>query len=148
MKVQESTDSFPKKRKGNGKSTFPVLVDEKSSLADLVEDSWYFFKLLKIETDFLRKAVAEWPEDRQYIAGIKTSKMITVINDCSERGVKLDTDFRPSTSVQKNFENTLQLVEKSRCKRPNLRKRTHSLFIQVVINFAYCFWNVKFQFQH
>ena len=81
----------------------------------------------KIETDFLEKPVEEWSEDPQFIAGkTKNAKIINVVNDCSEREIKLATDFRSSTNAQTNFENTLQLVEKSRSSRPNLRKRSHT----------------------
>ena len=125
LKVEESADTFLKNRKGNGKPIFPQCVDEISSLGDLTrEDSWYFFMLLKIETDFLKKPVEEQSEDSQFIAGKTNAKIITVVNDCSERGIKLATDFHSSANAQNNFENTLQLVEKSRSSRPNLQKRS------------------------
>ena len=102
-------------------------MDENSSLGDLTgEDSWYFFTLLKIKADFLKKPVEEWSQDPQFIAGKANANIITVVNDCSERGIKLATDFRSSANAQNNFENTLQLVEKSRSSRPNLRKRSHT----------------------
>ena len=126
LKVDESADTFPKNRKGNGKPIFPQCVDENCSLGDLIEDSWYFFTLLKIETDFLKKPVEEWSEDPQFIAGKTNAKIITVVNNCSEQGIKLATDFRSSANAQNNFENILQLVEKSRSSRPNLRKRSHT----------------------
>ena len=126
LKVEESADTFPKNRKGNRKPIFPQCVDENSSLEDLTgEDTWYFFTLLKIETDFLKKPVEEWSEDPQFI-----TKIITVVNDCSERGINLATDFHSSANAQNNFENTLQLVEKSRSSRPNLQKRSHTKLIK------------------
>ena len=45
--------AVPKKRRGKPK--LPEKVNEESSLADLTEDSWYFFRLLNIGTDFLQK---------------------------------------------------------------------------------------------
>ena len=51
----------------------------------------------------MRKDVAEWPEDWQYKAGIKTCKIIADINDCSEQGVKLAADFRPSPNPTENL---------------------------------------------
>ena len=127
MKEEESADTFPQNRKGNGKPSFPHCVDENSSLGDLTgEDSWYFFTLLKIETDFLKKPVEEWSDDPQFIAGKTNAKIITVVNDCSERGIKLATDFCSSANAQNNFKNTLQLIEKSRSSRLNLRKRSHT----------------------
>ena len=82
-------------------------MDENSSLGDLTEDSWYFFTLLKIERDFLKKPVEEWFEDPRFIAGKTNAKIITVNNDCSEQGIKLATDFHSSANAQNNFENTL-----------------------------------------
>ena len=102
-------------------------MDENSSLGDLTgEHSWYFFTLLKIEIDFSKKPVEEWSKDSQFIVGKTNAKIITVANDCSERGIKLATDFRSSANAQNNFENTLQLVEKRRFSRPKLQKRSHT----------------------
>ena len=105
LKVEEYADTSPKNRKENEKPIFSQCVDENSSLGDLTgEDSWYFFTLLKIETDFLKKPVEEWSEDPQFIAGKTNPKIITVVNDCSEQGIKLATDFRSSANAQNNFE--------------------------------------------
>lgn len=127
LKTEESSTSIPKKRKGNGKPSFPPLVNQDTSLADLTgEDSWYYFKLLSIETEFKKKDVEDWPHDEQYLSGKNKSKMLTVVNDCAERGVKLAADFISTVKAQSNFANTVQVVENSRCSRPNLRKRPHT----------------------
>ena len=127
LKTKVSDVSVPKKRKGNGKPIFPADVNENSSLADLTgEDSWYFFQLMEIETGFLLKDVEEWSHDEQYLAAKKQASMITVVNDCAERGIKLATDLQTSAQFQKNFESNLQVVEKSRSSQPNLRKRPPS----------------------
>ena len=53
--------------------------------------------------------------------------MITVVDDSSERGVKsLATDFQSSATFIKNFDGNLQVIGKSRLRRPNLRKRPHT----------------------
>ena len=54
----------------------------------------------------------------------KQANILTVINDYSERKIKsLATDFPSSATFFKNFESNLQVIEKSRLSRPNLRKR-------------------------
>ena len=108
LKVEESANTFPKNRKGNRKPILPQCVDENSLLGDLTDDSWHFFMLLKIETDFLKKPVEKWSEDPQFIAGKTNAKITAVVNDCSEREIKLATDFCSSANAQNNFENTLQ----------------------------------------
>ena len=50
-------------------------------------------------------------------------KAVNVVNDAAERGVKLSTDFLSAARLEEQYQNVLQVVEKERKKRPNLRKR-------------------------
>ena len=85
--------------KEKGKPKFPEEVNEEPSLADLTKDFWYFFRLLNIETDFLQNDVKDWSLDIEYLKRKKRANMITVVNDCSERGIKSSaTDFQSSAT--------------------------------------------------
>ena len=71
------------------KGKWKIEVSKRST-----EDSWHFFRLLNMETDFLQKDEKDWSLDEEYLKRKKRANMITVVNDCPERGTKsLATDF-------------------------------------------------------
>ena len=56
-------------------------------------DFWYSFKVLKIDTAFLTLPVDEWDENECFKGACKLINNIHVVNDSTERGVKLVSHF-------------------------------------------------------
>ena len=109
---------------GFGKPHFPSNITQSTMLADFVaHDSWFIFNLLCLDTDFLIKEVSEWENLSSYLSSKMKINAVNVINDCAERGVKLSADFTCAAKSEEHFQNVLQVVERDRKERPNLRKR-------------------------
>ena len=80
---------------GFGKPVFPN-INAAIKVEDLVsQDSWQFFKHMKINPTFLTKPVVSWMEDMKYVQGKGKVDALKVMNDSAERGVKLADDFLP-----------------------------------------------------
>ena len=102
----------------------PAQCTESTGLSDLVtEDSWYTMGLHQIDTTFLEEPVDSWSELPAYQASLANINSLNVINDCTERGVKLSSDFLSAARSEDHYQNVLQVVEEDRRSRPNLRKR-------------------------
>ena len=71
---------------------------------------------------FLELPVEEWSTNSDFIFSKAIIEGISVVNDCSERAVKLTSDFQSSSKTEEKFQDVLQVVEKDRKRRPNLRK--------------------------
>ena len=107
----------------------PNVVDVKShtKLSNLInEDSCFFFKALKLDsqTDFLAKDVTEWDDNPYFIACHNVVRMLKVVNDAAERGVKLGYDYLPLAKGEERYQNVLQTVECSYKQCPDLRRKT------------------------
>ena len=108
---------------GFGKPHFPNGITVSTSLADLVTcHSWFIFRLLCLDSDFLTKEVTEWINMPSYLTSKAKINAVNAINDCAERGVKLSADFACAARSEEHFQNVLQVVETDRKERPNLRK--------------------------
>lgn len=121
-----NSQNIPRDRFGTGfgKPHFPREINESSTLADFVTyDSWFIFRLVGLNSDFLDKEVTEWIKLPSYLSSKVNIGAINVINDCAERGVKLSSDFIDVAKSEDHFQNVLQVVERDRKERPNLRKR-------------------------
>lgn len=66
-----------------------------------------FFKRFSIPTDFLCKDPEEWNNDPSYILGLNIVSTLHVVNDCSERAVKLMEDYN---NILSRNENEKQLI--------------------------------------
>ncbi|XP_063615336.1 uncharacterized protein LOC134788372 [Penaeus indicus] len=120
----DDTDSLPRNRFGTGfgKPKFPEDINENTTLADIVtEDSWYIFKLLDLNPDFLSKGVDDWETSDSYITSKSHVSSINVTNDCAERAVKLSADYASAARKEDNYQNILHVVESDRKCTPNLR---------------------------
>ena len=107
---------------GFGKPVFPN-INAAIKVEDLVsQDSWQFFKHMKINPTFLTKPVDSWMEDTNYVQGKEKVDALKVVNDSAERGVKLANDFLPSARLEENYQNVLQVVENDRTRIPYQRK--------------------------
>lgn len=115
---------------GFGKPKFPATVTLTTTLADFASiDSWYTFTLLQLNAEFMTEKVANWPNSDAYHTSLCNLQSLNVVNDCAERGVKLSSDFLSSARKEEHYHNVLQVVEKDRKEKPNLRKRKgHSEF--------------------
>ena len=115
------------KRKGTGfgKPIFPEVTTESNcDLSDFAgSDCWAFFRILRINPEFLHLPVNEWVSNQAFLHGKEVVAALCVVNDAAERGVKLCHDFLGSSKKESNLQNVLQVVENSRGRLPNQRKR-------------------------
>ena len=106
----------------------PSLPPVPSSIAEadlsvfVGPDSWRFFDITTIRSSFLEKPVEQWPMDPDFIRGKAIVDSFSVVNDASERSVKLTGDFLNSAKKEEIFQNILQVVEDARKSAPNQRK--------------------------
>ena len=87
---------------GYGKPSFTVLPKE--AIVDLAKfaykDGFMFFKILKLDTAFLRTPVSEWPGKQSYLSAMEVVRHLCVVNDSAERGVTLCHDFLQVTTQE------------------------------------------------
>lgn len=118
--------SLPRERFGSsfGKPKFPENIDAKTCLSDLVGiDSWFIFRLMDLESDFLNSPVKSWLSNESYVKSRNSVLKLNVVNDFAERSVKLSTDFIDSAKIEERYQAVLQVVEQNRKDRPNIRKK-------------------------
>lgn len=94
----ETLASLPLERYGSdyGKPNFPdtQTLTSKTRLCDLVsKDSWFIFKLLGLDSDFMYKDLSEWSELESYKNSAAKVKKLNITNDSAERAVKLSSDY-------------------------------------------------------
>lgn len=129
LEVKDENAEIPSDRFGTGygKPKFPELEVDKINdikLSDMIDgDSWLIFRLLDIDDVFLEMPVNLWTDNNSYQQAKNRIRGINCVNDCAERGVKLSSDFLASAKTEQHYQNVLQVVEKDRKVRPNLRKR-------------------------
>ena len=108
---------------GFGKPKFPSNIALTTSLSDLVgTDSWFLFHILQLDPQFLTEDVTNRSESTSYQTSLTNLQALNVVNDCAERGVKLNSDFLSSARVEEHYQNVLQVAEHDRKQQPNLRK--------------------------
>lgn len=109
---------------GFGKPKLVQVDPHTTALPDLISnDSWFFFKALKLNTDFLTEEVIEWQANSSYVSSCSVVNNLKVVNDTAERGVKLGTEYLSSANTESRYQNILQSVEYSYKKTPDLRKK-------------------------
>ena len=110
---------------GFGKPKFPNdNISAATKLADLVSsDSWFIFRLMGIETNFLSEDVDRWPGEQSFLSSKAKTSALNVINDNAKSGVKLSSDYLDTARSEEQYQNILQIVEESRNQLPNLRNR-------------------------
>lgn len=108
-----------------GKPTFPIL-NHSTKLSSLIgPKSWFLFHSIGVEADWLGKPVSQWHLDPNYQEAETYVRHVKVVNDLSERAVKLIQDFSTSVTnneIQKQY--LLQVVECQRKQIPNFKKET------------------------
>ena len=108
---------------GYGKPKFPTNISHSTTLTNLIDqDSWFFFKLLQIDSEFLALDVDTWQSTSSYQRALQNVQAINVVNDGAERAVKLSSDFLSAAHSEEHYQNVLQIVETERISLPNLRK--------------------------
>ena len=97
---------------GYGKPKFPDNVVSTTRLGDLVSsDSWLFFQLLQIDVKFIQHSVVVWLSEPSYLTSKASTTALNVVNDSSERGVKLSADYLDVADGEKHYQNILRVVE-------------------------------------
>jgi len=87
--------------------------------------SKYLFARLKIDDSFLLESPSSWKTNASFLKAKNAVSTLTVVNDTSERGVKLMQDFHGLITVdeeQKQF--LLRCVQEHRKMYPNCNKKT------------------------
>ena len=101
-----------------GLPAFPIVTGE-SKLWDFVtEESWDFFKILKVQVDWLTWPPVRWEESNSYR---KIENVITtakVINDTAERAIKLASDYAQSLTKDSKMRQKL-FKKKNKTQRYN-----------------------------
>lgn len=106
-----------------GKPNFPSDITETTSLSELItQDSWFFFQIFEINSEFLHENAAVWSDMGSYQQSLENIDALNVVNDSAERAVKLTTDFLPFARSENTFQHILQVVESNRSKTTNIRK--------------------------
>lgn len=135
--LAESYQSFakeytgPKNRYGSGFGR-PVMpaVSYGTDLTDLIgPSSKFFFQALKLDDSFMVQDSSLWKTNQAFLSGKERVEKLLFVNDLAERGVKLASDFMHMARKEDRFQNTLQVVEDDRKKRPNLRGSKKARFI-------------------
>ena len=108
---------------GFGKPTFPEIPVEPTEdvSAYVGEDSWSFFRILGIDSNFMKKPVEEWCGISSYVMNQEVINSLRVVNDAAERGVKLCSDFISSAQKEAKLQHILQVLENRRAQVPNQR---------------------------
>ncbi|GBM85416.1 hypothetical protein AVEN_114591-1 [Araneus ventricosus] len=105
--------------------TFPIF-NHSTKLSSLIgPKSWFLFHSMGIGAEWLGKPVSEWYNDPNYQEAETYVRHVKVVNDLSERDVKLMQDFSTSVTndeTQKQF--LLQVVDYHRKQTPNFQKET------------------------
>ena len=109
---------------GFGKPTFPDMNDlPQQNLSELFgRESWQFFTILGIDTEFLFSPVSSWSSMESFRQAKDVVQALHVVNDAAERGVKLCHDFILSSKKEQKLQGILQVVENSRARLPDQRK--------------------------
>ncbi|KAI5752384.1 hypothetical protein M8J77_016558 [Diaphorina citri] len=98
----------------------------RTGLSSLItKETICFLDRFDIETSFLKEPPTGWLENSHYNEGLRIVKSLKVVNDCTERGVKLITDFNKlliKDEDQKQF--VLQVVAECRKLYPDGSKST------------------------
>ena len=85
--LMPQTDEFRR-----GRPVMKVDVNDKTTLSDLVgPDSWFIFDALSADRDWLRQPVSHWHLDKSFQKIHEFVNKVKVVNDATERGVKLNT---------------------------------------------------------
>ena len=124
--MPEAIPEVPVKRGGNGfgKPSFPNHLSLHTKLADLAgPDSWFAFRLLKLDAGFLELDVKDWPDSPAYQSSKANVMALNVTNDAAERRVKMGCDYLEAARSETHFQSILQVVEQSRKTKPDLRVR-------------------------
>lgn len=137
-KMAESIKNNPGNEKTMKKATCKASYLS-ANLYDFVTiNTQFFFKKLKISTDFLMLDPSEWINNRDYVSGLQIVTQLNVINDSAERSVALITDYNKSiTSNEEQKQYLLQVVDNH---RKNLQKfsKNKVLRIYFFIFFYFC----------
>ena len=107
------------------KPRFPVIT-EKTELVDLITpQSFKFFSILKLESDWLAKSPDKWVEEETYRKAMTYVRTAKVTNDVAERGVKMAADYAAILTKDDQIrDELLQGVERCRRLFPNFTKKT------------------------
>lgn len=90
----------------------------------ITENTSNFFKRFEISTDFLQNEPSEWNQIAEYKNAKEMLSNLQVVNDFSERGVKLMKDFNKSiTKDEETKQFLLQVVSDYRQKYPSHSKK-------------------------
>jgi hypothetical protein len=107
-----------------GQPIFPSLK-QSTKLIDLIgPQSWFLFRNISIGFKWLAEPVNQWELDTDYQEAEMFIRHIKVVNDLSERAVKLIQDFsRTITTDENQRQYLMQVVEHHRRLIPNFKKR-------------------------
>lgn len=107
-----------------------VVVDVENirdkNLEDFVtSNTKRFFSITGMSSDFLKKKVEDWINDKEYINSKEIVTKLKVVNDTAERGVSLIQEYNKILTLNEDQKQYILLLVKSfRQKFPNYKKAT------------------------
>lgn len=106
-----------------GQLMFPVLT-QRTKLVHLIgQKSWFLFESLGVGTEWMRKPLHQWNLDEDYRKAKAFVRNVKVVNDVSERAVKLIQDFATSiTNHEEQNQYLLQVVKSQNRAIPSFKK--------------------------
>ena len=130
-------DQFDVKKVVKDYTKFDVMkiwpdINSRPSLAEFVtKDSWLMFHLLDLmndpdHTEWLSQDVKDW-RGHGHDRFVQFVRNVDVVNDCSERAVKLCQDFLDTTTKEDTLQNRYHVVDRVRRLRRSRRKNKDSL---------------------
>lgn len=108
-----------------GVPVFPTLNSSSKLVSLIGPKSWLLFQTLGFSSDWLTKPPSQWEGDTAYQEIAKFARHVKVVNDLSERAVKLIQDYAHNITkneVQRQY--LLQVVEQHRRLIPDFKKQT------------------------
>ena len=128
---EETTSEIPKR-------FFINNVDDLENLNDknldyfMNSNSLHLLDRFQINRNFLNVDVQEWPQNEDYLKGLKIFKTLRVVNDTAERGVHLTEEYinlLTKDEAQKQY--LLQVVSEYKKQYPNANKTTVTKRIKI-----------------
>ncbi|KAL7306716.1 hypothetical protein TKK_0001386 [Trichogramma kaykai] len=107
QKVSENEDDNPKKINSEELCISEILEKEMDYFID--KRSLNVFKGLNLDTTFLSFYCSDWSEMTSYLESREKEKSLLVVNDCSERAVKVMEEY--SNILTKDNEHRLYLIQ-------------------------------------
>lgn len=120
MRTVEGAEVVPKKRELDLRDVPNMTVGDLAT-----KNTFRFFEILGLQCEFLNYPVTDWPNREDYIKAKKIVSHLPVVNDHSERAVRLFKEYNKNlTKKEKSYQDLLVTVHEFRKTKPDNKKST------------------------